>query len=135
MREFASITLNKESGVPVYRQLADAFCGLILKGVLPPHRKLPPIRAMAQGLHINNDTVINAYKFLENKGVVYSVVGSGTYVADISSASQNSSLESIESSDGCIPDDIFPAEAMKQFLKDKATPSVSVFGFFYKQKT
>ena len=81
MREFTSIQLNKHGTLPVYRQLADAFCMLIENGALKPHRKLPPIRKLANGLRINNDTVINAYKCLENKGVVYSIAGSGTYVA------------------------------------------------------
>jgi DNA-binding transcriptional regulator YhcF (GntR family) len=81
MREFTSIQLNKQGLTPVYRQLGDAFCMLIERGALKPHRKLPPIRKLANALRINNDTVINAYKYLENKGVVYSIVGSGTYVA------------------------------------------------------
>ena len=81
MREFTSIQLNKQGTTPVYRQLGDAFCMLIERGALKPHRKLPPIRKLANSLRINNDTVINAYKYLENKGVVYSIVGSGTYVA------------------------------------------------------
>ena len=81
MREFASIQLNKQGAAPVYRQLGDAFCMLIERGALKPHRKLPPIRKLANALRINNDTVINAYKYLENKGVVYSITGSGTYVA------------------------------------------------------
>ena len=81
MREFTSIQLNKQGLTPIYRQLGDAFCMLIERGALKPHRKLPPIRQLANGLKINNDTVINAYKYLENKGVVYSITGSGTYVA------------------------------------------------------
>ena len=81
MREFTSIKLNKQGDIPVYRQLGGAFCMLIERGALKPHRKLPPIRKLANALKINNDTVINAYKYLENKGIVYSIVGSGTYVA------------------------------------------------------
>ena len=81
MREFTSIQLNKQGLVPVYRQLGDAFCMLIERGILKPHRKLPPIRKLANALKINNDTVINAYKYMENKGAVYSITGSGTYVA------------------------------------------------------
>jgi len=81
MREFASIQLNKQGLTPIYRQLGDAFRMLIERGVLKPHRKLPPIRQLANALKINNDTVINAYKYMENKGIVYSITGSGTYVA------------------------------------------------------
>ena len=81
MREFTSIQLNKQGLTPVYRQLGDAFRMLIDKGALKPHRKLPPIRKLANALKINNDTVINAYKYMENKGAVYTITGSGTYVA------------------------------------------------------
>ena len=83
MREFTSIQLNKQGLTPVYRQLGDAFRMLIESGALKPHRKLPPIRKLANALKINNDTVINAYKYMENKGVVYSITGSGTYVAPL----------------------------------------------------
>ena len=81
MREFASIQLNKQGLIPVYKQLGDAFCMLIERGALKPHRKLPAIRKLANALKINNDTVVNAYKYMENKGVVYTITGSGTYVA------------------------------------------------------
>ena len=81
MREFTSIQLNKTGITPVYRQLGDAFCMLIKRGALKPHRKLPAIRKLANSLRINNDTVINAYKYMESKGAVYSITGSGTYVA------------------------------------------------------
>ncbi|MDR1000000.1 MAG: winged helix-turn-helix domain-containing protein [Clostridiales bacterium] len=81
MREFTSITLNKDGDVPVYRQLGEALCALIQEGVFKPYRKLPPIRVVARALRINNDTVINAYKYMEVRGAVYSIVGSGTYVS------------------------------------------------------
>jgi len=83
MREFTSIQLNKQGLTPVYRQLGDAFCMLIERGALKPHRKLPAIRKLANSLKVNNDTVVNAYKYMENKGAVYTITGSGTYVAPI----------------------------------------------------
>ncbi|MDR1913320.1 MAG: GntR family transcriptional regulator [Clostridiales bacterium] len=90
MKNFGWIQLNKHSGAPVYRQLGDALCELIETGLLKPHKKLPPIRTMARSLRINNDTVINAYKYLESKGVVYSVIGSGTYVAPLGASAEQS---------------------------------------------
>jgi DNA-binding transcriptional regulator YhcF (GntR family) len=81
MREFTFITLNKDGDVPVYRQLGEALCALIKEGIFKPYRKLPPIRAVARALRVNNDTVINAYKYMETRGAVYSIVGSGTYVS------------------------------------------------------
>jgi DNA-binding transcriptional regulator YhcF (GntR family) len=95
MREFTSVTLNKDSDVPVYRQLGDALCDLIQQGALKPCRKLPAIRAVARALRINNDTVINAYKYMETRGVVYSVVGSGTYVSSLKPRSASSRSETL----------------------------------------
>jgi DNA-binding transcriptional regulator YhcF (GntR family) len=89
VNEFASIQLNKNSDIPVYRQLGDAFCILIERGALKPHRRLPPIRRMANALRINNDTVINAYKYMESRGAVYSIVGSGTYVAPVAGSASS----------------------------------------------
>lgn len=82
MNDFFSIKLNKKSSIPVYKQLGDGLLSLIESGVIKPKSKLPPIRLMANALKINSVTVISAYKYLENKKVVYSQVGSGTYVLD-----------------------------------------------------
>lgn len=83
MNEFYSIFIDKKSTVPIYQQLGDALCELIENGVLAPNSKLPPIRTMASQLKVNNVTVVTAYKYLENKKVVYSQMGSGTYVSPI----------------------------------------------------
>ena len=83
MDGFFGIQIEKGSKIPLYQQLADAICLLIENGTLPPNSKLPPIRTMAAKLQVNNVTVVTAYKYLENKKVVYSQVGSGTYVSPI----------------------------------------------------
>jgi len=70
---------DKSSPTPIYRQLSDALAIEISK--MEYSAKLPTIRKIAQVLSINNTTVVNAYKDLEKKGVVYSLVGSGFYVA------------------------------------------------------
>lgn len=80
---FVSIALDKESKNPIYQQLGDALQDLIHQGILKPNTKLPPIRTLAEQLKINNVTVVNAYKYLENKKVVYSQMGSGTYVSPL----------------------------------------------------
>jgi len=75
------IQLDKSSDIPLYRQLSSALIELIDQNKLKPDTKLPPIRQMARALDINGTTVISAYKYLERKTVVYSILGSGTYVA------------------------------------------------------
>ena len=38
---------------------------------------------MAESLGVNNVTIVSAYKYLETKKIVYSQVGSGTFVSPI----------------------------------------------------
>lgn len=83
MDEIFQIQLDKESEVPMYRQLADAIGALAADGLLPADSKLPPIRKMAAHFGVNTVTVVTAYKYLEQKQMVYSRVGSGTYISPL----------------------------------------------------
>ena len=75
--------LNKESEIPLYQQLADDVEQLIRQGELPPDSKLPPIRKLAHELGVNTVTIVTAYKYLESKRMVYSRMGSGTFVSPL----------------------------------------------------
>ncbi|MCI2000878.1 MAG: PLP-dependent aminotransferase family protein [Clostridia bacterium] len=81
--KLSDIRLDKKSSIPLYRQLGDEIFKLIKSGVLCPNDKLPPIRKVSDVLGVNNVTVVNAYKYLENKKIVYSQVGSGTFVSPL----------------------------------------------------
>lgn len=83
MNHFVSIQLDKNRKTPLYQQLGDALYEFIQNGILKPNMKLPTIRKLASQLKINNVTVVNAYKYLENKGIVYAQMGSGTYVSPL----------------------------------------------------
>ena len=79
------VLIDKNKKIPLYRQLGDALFTLITEEtaegfLLESGMKLPPIRALSKALGVNNQTVVAAYRYLENKGVVYSVTGSGTFV-------------------------------------------------------
>ena len=43
-------------------------------------QKMPTIRALSEHLNVNKDTIINAYKKLNNEGYLYQNQGSGSYV-------------------------------------------------------
>jgi len=75
------IKLDKNNPSPLYKQLGDAVLQKIIMGELPPDSKLPTIRALAANLKVNNTTVVGAYKYLEQIKAVYSIRGSGIYVA------------------------------------------------------
>jgi GntR family transcriptional regulator len=69
-------------GAPIYRQIIDQVKNLVAAGRLKPGDEMPPIRALAQQLIINPNTVARAYRELEAQGVLVSRQGSGTVVAD-----------------------------------------------------
>jgi len=53
----------------------------IQSGTLPPETRLPATRELASSLGVSRITVTNAYAELEAEGLVYSQLGSGTFVA------------------------------------------------------
>lgn len=78
---FGEIQLDKRREQHLYIQLYQQLKNLIDNGTLEENQKLPPIRKLAEQLDVNNVTVVNAYKLLEEEGLVIKRVGSGTYVA------------------------------------------------------
>ena len=66
---------------PMYKRLSVALFELIEQERIAADEKLPSIRRLAAALGVNNITVVNAYKLLENRKAAYSIVGSGTYAA------------------------------------------------------
>ena len=65
---------------PVYRQIADHIRREIEAGRLDAGDRLPTIRALAQRLNVNRDTVALAYDELVAEGRLEATVGRGTFV-------------------------------------------------------
>lgn len=76
------IHINFRDARPIYEQVKDGFCQLILSGALPPDYKLPSVRELASSLTINPNTIQRAYAELEAEGYVVSVTGKGSFVAE-----------------------------------------------------
>jgi len=76
--------IDRQTAQPIYKQLADAVFYCVETGIIKSGDRLPPIRGLASALNVNSVTVVNAYKVLENQRVVYSITGSGFYVAEAS---------------------------------------------------
>jgi GntR family transcriptional regulator/MocR family aminotransferase len=74
------IPLDRESGIPLYQQISSYLREAILSGNLTADTRLPACRQLAHDLGINRTTVENAYAELEADGLVFSRMGSGTYV-------------------------------------------------------
>jgi len=74
--------VNPSSGVPIYLQIETQVKNAIAAGALKPGHALPSVRKLAAELGINPNTAARAYQNLERDGVISTVPGSGTYVAD-----------------------------------------------------
>lgn len=75
------IHISTSNGTPIYRQIISQVQYLVASGRLKPGDAVPPIRALAQQLLINPNTVARAYRDLETMGVLESKQGSGTVVS------------------------------------------------------
>ena len=77
-----TLRINSASGVPLYLQLAEQIKHAIESGVMRPGDQLPTIRALAQELVMNSNTVVRAYRELEHEGVVELRHGLGAFISD-----------------------------------------------------
>ena len=76
------ITIDYQSKLPLYEQIAKRFQTLILKGALPPDSQMPSVRSLAMDLSINPNTIQKAYSLLEQERYIYPVKGRGNFVSD-----------------------------------------------------
>ena len=90
------IHINFRDSRPIYQQVKDGFCQLILSGALPPGYKLPSVRELATSLTINPNTIQRAYRELEQEDYIVSVPGKGSFVYDGNQAAQARRRELME---------------------------------------
>lgn len=64
----------------LYQQLADGFIDAIRRGALKAGDRLPSVRRTAQGRQISINTVLTAYRNLEDRGFIEARPQSGYYV-------------------------------------------------------
>jgi GntR family transcriptional regulator len=76
------IHVSPEDGLPVYKQIFNQVKYLVASGVLRAGAELPPIRALAEQLLINPNTVARAYRELEHTGIVVKRGTVGTFVSN-----------------------------------------------------
>jgi len=79
-----NIIISNTSDKPIYQQLFEQISAQIIKGELHNNQGLPPIRTVAKELRISIITVKKAWEELEREGLIYSVVGRGCFVGELS---------------------------------------------------
>lgn len=75
-------SLRLQGGIPLSKQLEARIAELIIGGKMVENEKLPAVREVAKALTINPNTVQNTYRQLEQRGLIYSLPGKGSYVAE-----------------------------------------------------
>ena len=73
--------LERNGGVPLFRQVYAQVRSAVLSGALRPGTKLPSSRAMASALEVARASVVAAYEQLLAEGYVEGRHGSGTFVS------------------------------------------------------
>lgn len=78
--ERISFKLLDADGLPIFLQIRDHVRDLITSGALVKGMRLPPVRALAQQLKVNQITVARAYRELVVSGFVEGRRGGGSFV-------------------------------------------------------
>jgi GntR family transcriptional regulator len=76
------IQISPRDGAPIYQQVVNQVKHLVASGRLEAGEELPTIRALAEDLLVNPNTIARAYLELERAGIVTKRPGAGTYVAE-----------------------------------------------------
>ena len=79
------ITLDENSGVPIWMQLRNRLVYLVVSGTVAPGSKLPTVRDLSSFLSVNYNTVSKVYRDIEKDGYVITRRGKGTFVAEVNS--------------------------------------------------
>ncbi len=74
--------IDLRSRVPIYEQMKKKIIELVVNEVLSVGDPLPSVRALAREVGINPNTVQKAYQELERSGIITTVTGRGSYIAD-----------------------------------------------------
>jgi len=84
----SGIRIDQSGSAPMYLQIANHLATKIQNSTLSSGTKLLPERELAKLLNVSRTTAISAYRLLEERGLVLTRVGSGTYVNEVSIAAQ-----------------------------------------------
>ena len=78
-----ALHLDFHSGLPIYTQIVDQIQSQLVNKVLKPGDQLPTVRALAQELRVNFNTVARAYRILDEARIISTQQGRGTYIIEV----------------------------------------------------
>jgi GntR family transcriptional regulator len=78
-----TLHLDFHSGLPIYTQIVNQIQSQLVNKILKPGDQLPTVRALAQELRVNFNTVARAYRILDESRIISTQQGRGTYIIEI----------------------------------------------------
>jgi len=77
------LQIDFRSGLPIYIQIVNLIQAQIAAAILKPGDQLPTVRALAEELRVNFNTVARAYRMLDEARIISTQQGRGTYITEI----------------------------------------------------
>ncbi|MBE7536260.1 MAG: GntR family transcriptional regulator [Anaerolineales bacterium] len=76
------LQIDFRSGLPIYTQIVNQVQAQIASGILQPDDQLPTVRALAEELRVNFNTVARAYRILDEARIISTQQGRGTFITE-----------------------------------------------------
>jgi GntR family transcriptional regulator len=78
-----TLQLDFRSGLPIYTQVVNQIQSQLVNGIIKPGDQLPTVRALAEELRVNFNTVARAYRLLDEAHIISTQQGRGTFITEI----------------------------------------------------
>ena len=78
-----TLQIDFRSGLPIYTQIVNQVQAQVVGGILKPGDQLPTVRALAEEMRVNFNTVARAYRILDEERIISTQQGRGTYITEI----------------------------------------------------
>ncbi len=78
-----TLQIDFRSGLPIYTQIVNQVQSQLAGGLLKQGDQLPTVRALAEELRVNFNTVARAYRILDEARIISTQQGRGTFITEI----------------------------------------------------
>ena len=76
------LQIDFRSGLPIYTQIVNQVQSQIASGIIKSGDQLPTVRALAEELRVNFNTIARAYRILDEARIISTQQGRGTYITE-----------------------------------------------------
>ena len=87
-----NLEIDFRSGIPIYLQVVERIKERLAAGQLKPGDQLPTVRALAQELRVNFNTIARSYRIMDESGIISTQQGRGTYILELPSPEVSESI-------------------------------------------